>query len=140
MSSRFTHLPPFAHLRVARPTDQLDRIAAMYRDGLGFDVIADWRDHEGVDGTVLAHRELSYQIEFTQEPAHPVGRAPTEDNLLVFYILDAGEWSTACERMLAAGFEPVSSRNPYWNRGGRTFEDADGYRVVMFNGSWPTYR
>lgn len=129
----------FAHCRVARPTDQLDRIAAMYRDGLGFDVIADWRDHSGIDGTVLGHRALGYQIEFTQEPAHKVGRAPTEDNLLVFYILDAADWRAASERMEAAGFLLVSSRNPYWDRGGRTFEDADGYRVVLFNGHWPTH-
>lgn len=130
----------FAHLRVARPTDQLDRIAAMYRDGLGFDVVADWRGHEGIDGTVLAHRELGYQIEFTQEPAHRVGRAPTEDNLLVFYILAAADWKAACRRMLDAGFAEVASRNPYWDRGGRTYEDVDGYRVVLFNGPWPTFK
>ncbi|WP_416171653.1 hypothetical protein [Haematobacter missouriensis] len=35
------------------------------------------------------------------------------------------------------GHEPVPSFNPYWDRGGRTFEDPDGYRVVLQNAAWP---
>jgi hypothetical protein len=38
--------------------------------------------------------------------------------------------------MMAAGYEPVSSFNPYWDRVGRTFEDPDGYRVVLQNAVW----
>jgi hypothetical protein len=32
---------------------------------------------------------------------------------------------------------PVPSANPYWDRKGRTFEDVDGYRVVLQNDVWP---
>ena len=39
-------------------------------------------------------------------------------------------------RMLAAGFRSVSSANPYWDVRGRTFEDLDGYRVVLQNSAW----
>jgi hypothetical protein len=35
--------------------------------------------------------------------------------------------------MMAAGYWPVASFNPYWDRSGRTFEDSDGYRVVLQN-------
>jgi hypothetical protein len=35
--------------------------------------------------------------------------------------------------MLGAGFVPVSAVNPYWDRDGVTFEDPDGYRVVLQN-------
>jgi len=38
--------------------------------------------------------------------------------------------------MIEAGFREVSSFNPYWARQGRTFEDADGYRVVLQRASW----
>ena len=38
--------------------------------------------------------------------------------------------------MAAAGFRPVASYNPYWDRSGRTFEDVDGYRVVLENEAW----
>ena len=130
----------FNHLRLARPTDRLEQLESMYRDGLGFEVLASWRDHEGIDGAVLGHRDLGYQIEFTQEKHNRVGGAPTKDHLLVFYILDSVAWHDACERMRNAGFAVVKSANPYWDRGGRTFEDPDGYRVVLHNAPWPTVK
>jgi uncharacterized glyoxalase superfamily protein PhnB len=57
--------------------------------------------------------------------------------LLVFYLPDAEEWRAALDRMVAAGYVPVPSINPYWDRSGRTFEDPDGYRVVLENAPWP---
>jgi prolyl oligopeptidase len=38
--------------------------------------------------------------------------------------------------MRAAGFEPVPAFNPYWDRTGATFEDPDGYRIVLNRGEW----
>jgi len=38
--------------------------------------------------------------------------------------------------MLAAGFAPVASFNPYWDDRGRSFEDPDGYRVVLQRAAW----
>ncbi len=35
--------------------------------------------------------------------------------------------------MQEAGFSLVPSYNPYWDRTGKTFEDIDGYRVVLQN-------
>ncbi|HEY6823579.1 MAG TPA: VOC family protein, partial [Steroidobacteraceae bacterium] len=46
------------------------------------------------------------------------------------------EWQLACERMTAAGFAAVSSFNPYWNLRGRSFQDPDGYRVVLQREAW----
>ncbi len=125
-----------AHLRVARPTDNLQSIAEMYQRGLGLQVIANFEDHAGFDGVMLGDESMPYHFEFTHQRGHSVGKAPTQDNLIVFYIPDADEWNMRCESMLAAGFKPVSSYNPYWDRSGRTFEDLDGYRVVLQNSAW----
>lgn len=38
--------------------------------------------------------------------------------------------------MEVAGFIAVRSYNSYWDAAGRTFEDADGYRVVLQNADW----
>lgn len=38
--------------------------------------------------------------------------------------------------MKAIGYEPVESYNPYWDEVGATFEDPDGYRVVLQNDKW----
>jgi hypothetical protein len=60
-----------AHLRVARPPDDLEPLARLYAEGLGL------------------------------------------------------------------GFTPVKSWNPYWDDRGRSFEDPDGYRVVIQNAVAP---
>ena len=33
-------------------------------------------------------------------------------------------------------FMPVEAFNPYWDRLGKTFEDPDGYRIVLQNAAW----
>ena len=57
----------------------------------------------------------------------------TKDNILVFYHPERDSWTASCARMEAAGFQVVPSWNPYWDASGRTFEDPDGYRVVLQN-------
>ena len=125
------------HLRVARPTDDLAAVVGFYRDGLGFDVLAEFAGHDGYDGVMLGHKGAAYHLEFTRKAGHKAGRAPTEDNLLVFYLPDGGEWRVAVERMERAGYRSVEAFNPYWDRTGKTFEDPDGYRVVLQNAGWP---
>lgn len=124
-------------MRVARPTDHLDEVVRFYRDGLGLSVIGLFNDHDGFDGVMLGLPGLGWHLEFTRQHGHRVGRAPTEDNLLVFYLPDADAWREAVERMRAHGYQPVPSYNPYWDKNGAaTFEDIDGYRVVIQCGNW----
>lgn len=124
------------HLRVARPTDNLSDILRFYRDGLGFEVIDSFEGHQGFDGVMLGHSNLSYHLEFTHHRGHPVGKAQTQENLLVFYLPDQNEWRRAVDRMIEQGYQPVKSYNPYWDLRGKTFEDSDGYRVVLQGASW----
>lgn len=126
----------FPKLRVARPTDDLQRLLAFYRDGLGLTVLANFEDHNGFDGVMLGQPGAPYHFEFTHARGHMAGRAPTEDNLVVFYLPQREIWEQAVERLRGVGFEPVASFNPYWDLEGATFEDPDGYRVVLQNADW----
>jgi catechol 2,3-dioxygenase-like lactoylglutathione lyase family enzyme len=125
-----------AHLRVARATNDLHEMVRFYGAGLGFEVIASFEDHEGFDGVMLGHEGVGFHLEFTRQRGVHVGRAPNEESLLVFYLAKKVEWELAVARMVEAGYEPVPSHNPYWDARGRTFEDADGYRVVLQNAAW----
>src|SRR5215467_12373811 len=116
-------------LRIARPTDHLADVVRFYRDGVDLTEIGSFHDHEGFDGIMLGIPGASYHLEFTRKRGHIAGRAPTEDNLLVFYLPEREQWQAAVDQMTAAGYLPVSSYNPYWDRHGKTYEDADGYRV-----------
>lgn len=120
-----------AKLRIARPTDQLAKLAEQYERGLGFARLGQFQDHDGFDGVMLGHPQHAWHLEFTHHRGHRVGRAPTQDNLLVFYVSDAVAHANATQQMLAAGFVAVPAYNPYWDREGATFEDIDGYRVVL---------
>ncbi len=126
-----------AHLRVARPTDDLEALVRFYGDGLGFQVLAEFRGHDGFDGVTLGHPGAGYHLEFARKKGHTAGRAPTEDNLLVFYLPDRTEWEHAVARLRALGHKPVEPFNPYWAKQGVTFTDPDGYRVVLQNAPWP---
>lgn len=124
------------HLRVARPSDDLDALIRFYQDGLGLDLLYRFQDHEGFDGVIFGTPGAPYHLEFTRAHGHAARRAPSQDNLLVFYVPDAVAWTAAINRMVDAGFEPVASFNPYWDRSGRTFEDPDGYRIVIQQDDW----
>jgi hypothetical protein len=65
-----------------------------------------------------------------------VGKAPNEESLLVFYIPDQKLWRQSIERLEKGGFNPAVSLNPYGDKQGKTFGDADGYRVVLQNAAW----
>lgn len=136
MPARATEVKPGVHLRVARATNDLEAVIRFYRDGLGLADLGSFRDHDGFDGVMLGQGNQQYHLEFTLQRDHPVAGAPTRENLLVFYLPEANSYCEAIERMRAHGYEPVASQNPYWDRGGATFEDPDGYRVVLYNGAW----
>ena len=125
-----------AHLRVARPTDHLTEVVRFYRDGLGFEVLYEFNDHEGFDGIMLGHDGAAYHLEFTRKRGHTAGRAPTGDNLLVFYLPDETDWQQALQRLESRGYKAVKSFNPYGDKQGKTFEAPDGYRVVLQNARW----
>jgi catechol 2,3-dioxygenase-like lactoylglutathione lyase family enzyme len=128
-----THVPV---LRVARPTDNLDALLPFYERGLGFKVLSRFAGHNGFDGVILGHESAPWHLEFTHALGHHAGRAPTRDHLLAIYVPDQDEWKAAVQRMRDAGFAPVPSFNPWWDQQGLTFEDPDGYRVVLQRAAW----
>ncbi|ASW01037.1 VOC family protein [Paraburkholderia aromaticivorans] len=123
-------------LRVARPTNDLQKVADFYTRGLGFEVLASFENHAGFDGVVVGRRGCGWHIEFTHQHGVTVDRAPTHEHLLVLYLPERDVWSAAVERLEALGAVACESENPYWDREGKTFEDPDGYRIVLQNASW----
>ena len=124
-------------VRIARPVADLNRAVTMYMRGLGLTEIGRFENHDGFDGVMLDKAGLGFHFEFTHCRTNPVAPSPTPEDLVVFYVPSAEAWETRCAAMLSAGFREVESFNPYWKQRGRTFEDPDGYRVVIQRGSWP---
>ena len=124
------------HLRIARPVTDLAATQAMYCRGLGLRVVGRFENHDGFDGVMLGIAGASYHFEFTHCRNHPVVSRPAAEDLAVFYIPSSREWHATCVNMVAAGFMQVASFNPYWDLRGRTYEDRDGYRIVLQNAEW----
>jgi catechol 2,3-dioxygenase-like lactoylglutathione lyase family enzyme len=119
-------------LRVARHTERLADLVAFYRDGIGLPEIGGFRDHAGYDGVFLAIPGTGAHLELTAGGGHGAP-APHPESLLVLYLGDEAAVRAVAERLAAA---PVAPANPYWAEHGVTFEDPDGFRVVLVPEPW----
>jgi catechol 2,3-dioxygenase-like lactoylglutathione lyase family enzyme len=124
-------------LRVARPSRNLKSTAGFYTRALGLEVLETFTDHAGFDGVILGRAGWPYHLELTHRSEHPVAPRPTAEDLLVLYLPDRAQWEAAIRRVRSTGAHPVPSSNPYWQEHGLTFEDPDGYRIVIANIGWP---
>ncbi|WP_280262812.1 VOC family protein [Nocardia wallacei] len=121
-----------AQVRIARPTDKLAEVEEFYTRIIGLRVLYRFNDHAGYDGVMLGLPGTEYHLEFTTHADGSPGPAPTAENLLVLYFHGDARMYEVVERLADAGHEPVAAENPYWaGVGALTFEDPDGWRVVL---------
>jgi catechol 2,3-dioxygenase-like lactoylglutathione lyase family enzyme len=119
-------------LRVARHTERLDELVAFYRDGIGLTEVGGFRDHDGYAGAFLALPGTGAHLELTAGGEHGAP-APHPESLLVLYLGDDDAVRAVAARL---DVDPVSPANPYWGEHGVTFEDPDGFRVVLVPERW----
>src|SRR4051794_26022217 len=117
-------------VRIARHTERLDAVVEFYRDGIGLVEIGGFRGHDGYDGVFLAVPGTGAHLELTAGGGHPAP-APHPESLLVLYLGDEQRVREVATRI---GADPVAPANPYWAEHGLTFEDPDGFRVVLVPG------
>lgn len=132
MAAHATPTPTPIQIRVARHTDRLPDLVTFYRDGIGLREVGGFRDHDGYDGVFLEIPGTGAHLEFTSGGGH---RAPTPhaESLLVLYLGDRQAVRAVAARLDA---EPVEPANPYWAEHAVTFEDPDGFRVVLVPEAW----
>ena len=119
-------------LRVARHTERLGELVRFYRDGVGLVEIGGFRDHDGYDGVFLEVPGSGAHLELTAGGGDgaPV---PHSESLLVLYLGDERAVQAASTRL---GIDPVRPANPYWAEHGTTFQDPDGFNVVLVPAQW----
>jgi catechol 2,3-dioxygenase-like lactoylglutathione lyase family enzyme len=127
-----------ATLRIARPLNDLAAMKTFYVDGLGMNVLGSFENHAGFDGIMLGLPSYTWHLEFTYQHGVKVERALSKEHLLVFYFGDSSEWNEAVEKLKKCGAIEVKPENPYWDSlKAATFEDPEGWRVILCNGKWP---
>ncbi|GAA4343063.1 VOC family protein [Flaviaesturariibacter amylovorans] len=127
---------PATQFRIARPTHQLDAVVAFYTEGLGLPLLYRFEAHAGYRGAMIGLPGVGHHLEFTEHDDGAPCPAPSKDNLLVLYFPGRQELDVISRRLEDHGVRPVAPENPYWEKKGLTFEDPDGWRVVLFEGSF----
>jgi catechol 2,3-dioxygenase-like lactoylglutathione lyase family enzyme len=122
-------------VRVARPTRDLDRACAFYRDAVGLPVLSSFAEHEGFSGAILGVPDAAHQLELVSHA--DVEPSPTTEDQLVLYLGSAAAVAGRAASIRAAGYEPRSPVNPYWtSEGAVAFVDPDGYWLILSPDSW----
>jgi catechol 2,3-dioxygenase-like lactoylglutathione lyase family enzyme len=129
---------PGNHLRIARPSHDLQAAERFWVDGLGLDVLfrADSSAEGGNALLMVGWPQAAWHLELVGDPDGATPARPTEEDLLVLY-LNGEVAEDVVGRLIRAGGTRVAARNPYWERCGVTIADPDGYRLVLSSRSWP---
>jgi catechol 2,3-dioxygenase-like lactoylglutathione lyase family enzyme len=125
-------------IRIARPSKNLDAAERFYVRGLGLSVLfrkAGAPAGEEHDLLMVGPDDGIWHLELTKGTHEVVEPTPTREDLLVVY-LGAPLAEKAVQRAVECGGTVVSALNPYWDRGGVTIADPDGYRVVLTSRTW----
>ncbi|WP_300564557.1 VOC family protein [Flavobacterium sp.] len=124
------------HLRVARHTNDLEKIKSFYIDILGFELIGSFENHNNYDGIFIGKPNLDWHFEFTKsnEKANHIS---DEDDIIVLYPETISECNQLIDKLLNNNTSFIASKNPYWNdtevSGAKMFLDPDGFRIIISN-------
>jgi catechol 2,3-dioxygenase-like lactoylglutathione lyase family enzyme len=124
-----------AHLRIARPTRDIDRAIEFWTVGVGLELLGRQREDHGTleELAFIGRRGGTWHLEIVRDTA--VDPTPTDEDILVLYAGGPVD-DELVRRIEAAGGRRVPARNPYWNENGVTFVDPDGYWLVLATRTW----
>ena len=117
-------------LRVARHTNNLDKIEDFYVDILGFERLGGFKNHNNYDGAFIGKSGLDWHFEFTQSEAKAI-HSFDEDDITVLYPKTISDYNQLIERIINNNISFITAINPYWNENGKMIQDPDGYRIVI---------
>ncbi|MGX7666546.1 VOC family protein [Flavobacterium pedocola] len=120
------------NLRIARHTDDLEKIKSFYIDILGFELLGSFENHDHYDGIFIGRQNSDWHLEFTKSD-EKANHLPDEDDITVFYPTTVSEYNELINRIISNNIEMVLSKNPYWNANGKMIVDPDGFRIIISN-------
>ncbi|MFD3475080.1 VOC family protein [Streptomyces sp. NPDC058695] len=127
-----------AHVRIARPSRDLEAAEQFWISGLGLDVLYRHTSDGSPDDHSLLMAgwpDAAWHLELVNDPAAPVEPRPTAEDLLVIYLGEPIPDSLV-ERLAQHGGKRVPAHNPYWETWGVTIQDPDGYLLVLSTRNW----
>jgi hypothetical protein len=120
------------NLRVARHTNNLEKIKSFYIDILGFELLGSFENHDNYDGIFIGKPDLDWHFEFTMSN-EKANHSFDEDDIIVLYPKNINDFNKLTDNLLKLNISSVLSKNPYWNENGIMFLDPDGFRIIISN-------
>ncbi len=118
------------NLRIARHTNNLEKIEDFYVNILGFEPLGGFQNHATYDGVFIGKLGLDWHFEFTQSEAK-ANHTFDEDDVTVLYPKTILEYNNLVKSILENNISIITSKNPYWNENGKMFLDPDGFRIII---------
>lgn len=117
-------------LRVARHTNNINKILDFYTKIIGFDLLGEFKNHDNYDGIFLGKKNENWHLEFTTS-IEQANHYFDEDDCLIFYVNTKNEYDEIIHRIHQSNISIINSKNPYWNLNGVTIKDPDGFNVII---------
>lgn len=117
-------------LRIARHTNDLKALSEFYGTVLFFEILGEFKDHNGYDGVFIGKPGMDWHLEFTQS-FESAKHTFDEDDLLVFYPETEEEYEKLIANIQRLELPTITPKNPYWRGNGTMIEDPDGFKIVV---------
>ena len=99
-------------LRVARHTNDLEKIKVFYLSILEFELLGSFNNHDLYDGILIGNSNLDWHFEFTQSNENAEHHFD-EDDILVLYPETRKEYNSMINKILYSNTSIITSKNPY---------------------------
>ncbi len=119
-------------LRIARHTNNFEKIKSFYINVLGFELLGSFENHNNYDGIFIGKPNLDWHLEFTKSNdivAFNFG----EEDYLVFYPENNIEYEQILENISNSNIDLIKSKNPFWNEKSKIILDPDGFGIIISN-------
>ena len=116
--------------RYARHSQNINQIIDFYTSILHFEVLGEFKNHEGYDGVFLGLKDENWHLVFTQNTDRPQSKFD-EDDALVFYPKTKKSFDVILVNLKEFDVPLLEPKNPYWKNKGFCFEDSDGYKIIV---------
>lgn len=135
LTSSVDHLlskPTSPKMRVAHPTNDIERAVNFWSHVIGFEILSRFENHDGYDGAILGFPDTQWELEVTRHSSGLPRPTPTDEDIIALY-LDRDEANEIIDRLRLAGHPQMKHPNPYWQAmGASAHTDPDGYTLIIY--------
>lgn len=116
--------------RFARHTQDIKKLSDFYTSILNFEILGEFKNHEGYDGVMIGLKKENWHLEFTQNAEKPQSKCD-EDDALVFYPDTRKSYDEILKNLKKSKVPLLEPKNPYWKDKGVCFEDCERLKIII---------